>query len=99
MTEKEPGLGAATSDPMADTASGLARRIHDEPIQSLTAAGLWLLVARKRSNDPDQLELLDKAQDALAGSIRSLRQIMSELVPEAAGQIETPRNEGSRGGP
>lgn len=51
-------------------------RLHDGPVQSLTAGSMWLLLARKRITDPDVLTLLEKAQTAFSEGIRDLRRIM-----------------------
>ena len=59
----------------------LAERLHDGPIQSLTAGSMWLLLARRKATDPEIESLLEKAQDSLAAGIRDIRRIMDGRDP------------------
>lgn len=70
---------AASNEATLSEPRVIAERLHDGPIQSLTAAGLWLVVVRRQITDPEHAALLEKAQAAVSLSIGSLRELMSEL--------------------
>ncbi|GII56602.1 hypothetical protein Pth03_49910 [Planotetraspora thailandica] len=60
----------------------LARRLHDSVIPDL--AGVGLLLQRAQLTDqpwPRHREFLDRAQDLLAGEVRELRTLLTELLP------------------
>jgi signal transduction histidine kinase len=62
--------------------SEMARRIHDEVGQALTAAKLDLsLVQRKLGADPDAREKLNAADETLSSAIEIVRGISMELRP------------------
>ncbi|GAA0993911.1 hypothetical protein GCM10009555_085430 [Acrocarpospora macrocephala] len=57
----------------------LAQRLHDGVIPDL--AGVGLLLQRAQLGWSRHHDLLDKAQDLLAGDLRELRTLLTELVP------------------
>lgn len=61
----------------------IAADIHDDPIQTMTAAALRLEGVRKLSKDPRQIEMLDKLEESVSGAITRLRRLMFELRPPA----------------
>ena len=61
----------------------IAADIHDDPIQTMTAAALRLEGVRRLSKDPKQIEMLDKLEDSVSGAITRLRKLMFELRPPA----------------
>jgi signal transduction histidine kinase len=61
----------------------IAGDIHDDSIQLLTSAGIRLGILRKYITDDRGTDALDKAADAVATSISSLRRLMFNLRPPA----------------
>jgi signal transduction histidine kinase len=61
----------------------IAGDVHDDPVQKMSAATMWIQVLRRGVSDPTQLEQLDKLMASVRGSIASLRQLIFELRPYA----------------
>lgn len=59
----------------------MAADIHDDTIQVITAVSLRLQQFRRRLEDPEQLEVLDKLEDTLKEAIGRLRQLIFDLRP------------------
>ena len=59
----------------------IAGDIHDDSIQVMAAAGMRLQILRRRLDDPEQLELLDKVEHTIEASIARLRHLLFELHP------------------
>src|SRR5260370_1061510 len=59
----------------------IAADVHDDTIQMLTAANLRLYQLRRRLQDPDQLQILDKLGETLSLSLSRLRQLIFDLRP------------------
>jgi PAS domain S-box-containing protein len=55
--------------------------IHDDSIQAMAAAGLRLQQFRKRVTAANEVEALDKLEEAIEGSIDRLRHLMFDLRP------------------
>jgi signal transduction histidine kinase len=61
----------------------IAGDVHDDPVQKMSAATVWVQVLRRGMSDPTQLQQLDKLMASIRGSIASLRQLIFELRPHA----------------
>jgi signal transduction histidine kinase len=61
----------------------IAGDVHDDPVQKMSAATMWIQVLRRGVSDPTQLQQLDKLMASVRGSIASLRQLIFELRPHA----------------
>jgi signal transduction histidine kinase len=61
----------------------IAGDVHDDPVQKMSAATVWIQVLRRGVSDPTQLEQLDKLMASVRGSIASLRHLIFELRPHA----------------
>jgi PAS domain S-box-containing protein len=59
----------------------IAADVHDDTIQMLTAASLRLHQLRRRLQDPDKLQILDKLGETLSLSLGRLRQLIFDLRP------------------
>lgn len=62
----------------------LARDLHDEPLQALTAASLSMQRLRKKLSGPKDaslVEMVDEAKDQLASADSRLRRMLFELRP------------------
>lgn len=64
----------------------ISSAIHDDPVQSLTAAGLRLQRLRRRLTDDVQRQELEKVESAIGGATTALRRLMFELRPPALAQ-------------
>jgi signal transduction histidine kinase len=64
----------------------IAGDVHDDPVQKMSAATMWIQVLRRGVSDPTQLAQLDKLMGSVRGSIASLRQLIFELRPHALDQ-------------
>ena len=98
MTDEATGAARSGSSD-GDELRIIAERLHDGPIQNLTAAGLWLVTIRRQITDPAQSEILETIQRAVTHSIGNLRAIMDELGAGAEMQVsDAPLSEqGGRG--
>jgi PAS domain S-box-containing protein len=61
----------------------IATDIHDDSIQTMTAAGIRLQLLRRQLQNPDQLRLLDDLEQTIELSISRLRHLLFELRPPA----------------
>lgn len=61
----------------------IAADLHDDPIQTMTAATLRLESVRRLSTDPRQEEMIEKLEDTIGAAIQRLRHLMFELRPPA----------------
>jgi signal transduction histidine kinase len=61
----------------------IARDIHDDSIQVMTAAGMRLQILRRSLDDADQLGSLDELEQAIGRAIGQLRRLLVELRPNA----------------
>jgi PAS domain S-box-containing protein len=61
----------------------IATDIHDDSIQTMTAAGIRLQLLRRQLQDPDQLRLLAELEQTIELSISRLRHLLFELRPPA----------------
>ena len=59
----------------------VAESIHDDSIQVMAAMGMRLQMLRRSISDPEQLEMLTDAEQAVQLSISRLRHIVFELHP------------------
>jgi signal transduction histidine kinase len=59
----------------------LERDLHDGAQSRLVALSLTLRMARKRANDPELVELLDRAQEELKTSLAELRELARGIHP------------------
>ncbi len=59
----------------------LERDLHDGAQSRLVALSLTLRMARKRADDPELVELLDRAQDELKTSLAELRELARGIHP------------------
>lgn len=59
----------------------VAESIHDDSIQVMAAMGMRLQLLRRSISDPEQLEMLTDAEQAVQLSIARLRHIVFELHP------------------
>jgi signal transduction histidine kinase len=59
----------------------LERDLHDGAQSRLVALALTLRMARKRATDPEQAELLDRAQEELKTSLAELRELARGIHP------------------
>ena len=59
----------------------IAADIHDDAIQTLSAANLRLQQLRLRLHDPVERQVLEKLQDALNLTLSNLRQVIYDLRP------------------
>ncbi len=64
-----------------DERKRIAGDIHDDPVQTLTAASMWLHLLRRDLTDPKQLEDVDKLLQIVADAIDSLRTLTFRLRP------------------
>jgi len=60
----------------------LSAVIHDDMLQGMTVGHTRLQVASKSTNDENLLAALNRADEAVQASIRSMRGLMSELHPQ-----------------
>lgn len=61
----------------------IASDIHDDTIQAMTATSLRMQQLRRHLQDPAQIELLTRLDDAVRESITRLRRLMFDLRPAA----------------
>lgn len=61
----------------------IAADLHDDPIQTMTAATLRLESVRRLSTNPLQEEMIEKLEDTIGAAIQRLRHLMFELRPPA----------------
>lgn len=61
----------------------IAGDLHDDPIQTMTAATLRLEAVRNLATDPRQRELIGRLETTISDSIERLRHLMFELRPPA----------------
>lgn len=61
----------------------LAADLHDDPIQTMTAAALRLEALRRHSTSPKQEEMIVKLEETIGSAIHRLRRMMFELRPPA----------------
>lgn len=66
-----------------DERQRIANDIHDDSIQTITAAGIRLQLLRRKLSDPDQQSLLDELAETISLSITHLRHLLFELRPPA----------------
>ncbi|MFB3738090.1 MAG: PAS domain S-box protein [Candidatus Velamenicoccus archaeovorus] len=59
----------------------IAAEVHDGPVQKMVAVALRLQMLRKRSQDPEALELLDGLVRMVRSSTQELRHLLFQLVP------------------
>jgi len=59
----------------------IASDIHDDTIQAMTATSLRMQQLRRHLDDPAQVELLNRLDDAVRESIKRLRNLMFDLRP------------------
>ncbi len=64
-----------------DERKRIAGDIHDDPVQTLTAASMWLQLLRRDLTDPKHLEDVDKLLQIVADAIGSLRTLTFRLRP------------------
>jgi len=60
----------------------IAGDVHDDPVQKMVAATMWIQVLRRTLSDPEQLEAAEKVLATVRDSIDSLRHMIFELRPE-----------------
>lgn len=66
----------------------IAREIHDELGQSLTAINLELMwISKKHSNDPDIVERMHTLSQVVTNTISTVRKISSDLRPRLLDQL------------
>jgi CheY-like chemotaxis protein/nitrogen-specific signal transduction histidine kinase len=73
------------------TASGeerrrIARDIHDDSIQAITALGMRSQILQRSLTDPAQLSMLAELEKTMQLSIARLRQVADDLAPPLLGQ-------------
>lgn len=61
----------------------IAADLHDDPIQTMTAAALRLETVRRHSTSPKQEEMIVKLEETIGSAIHRLRRLMFELRPPA----------------
>ncbi|MBI2238978.1 MAG: PAS domain S-box protein [Actinobacteria bacterium] len=59
----------------------IARDIHDDPIQKMTAAALRLGMLRRQLSDPAQMSMLSQVQESVDLTLVRLRSLLFELHP------------------
>lgn len=60
----------------------IAGDVHDDPVQKMVAASMWIQVLRRTLRDDEQLSAAEKVLASVRGSIDSLRHMIFELRPE-----------------
>lgn len=60
----------------------IAGDIHDDPVQKMVGASMWLQLLRKDLNAEKQFETVDKVLNSLNASIESMRTLIFQLRPE-----------------
>jgi signal transduction histidine kinase len=79
--ERERALLAQLVDAGEEQRGRIAADIHDDSIQSITAAGMRLQILRRTIDDPEQLQLLGELEKTIQLSISRLRHLLFELRP------------------
>jgi CheY-like chemotaxis protein len=64
----------------------IAREIHDDSIQAITALGMRSQILQRSLTDPAQLTILADLEQTMQLSIARLRQVADDLAPPALGQ-------------
>jgi signal transduction histidine kinase/CheY-like chemotaxis protein len=64
----------------------IARDIHDDSIQAITALGMRSQILQRSLTDPAQLSMLAELEKTMQVSIARLRQVADDLAPPAPGQ-------------
>lgn len=59
----------------------IARDLHDDSIQVVTAVGMRLATLRHRLEDPEDVDALVKLEDVVASAVGRLRRTLFELYP------------------
>lgn len=70
-----------TLDTIAAERDRIAGELHDDSVQAMTAVSLHLQRLRSRADDPDVIELLERARDLTDGAIDRLRHMLFVLHP------------------
>jgi PAS domain S-box-containing protein len=81
--ERERALLAHLVDAGEEQRGRIAADIHDDSIQSITAAGMRLQILRRTIDAPEQLQLLGELEETIQLSISRLRHLLFELRPPA----------------
>lgn len=74
-------LLAALVEAQEQERARIARDVHDDPIQVLTAALLRLSVLRRELSEPKQIAALDELENGLTSVVDVLRTLLFELHP------------------
>ncbi|MGZ8578186.1 MAG: sensor histidine kinase [Actinomycetota bacterium] len=61
----------------------IAEEIHDDPVQTLTAIGIRLGMARSKLRDPKDAAAMERLESLVSSAIGRLRALIFELVPQS----------------
>jgi signal transduction histidine kinase len=79
--KQSPALGLFEDTNDSGYLTSVAERIHDQPLQLVSAARICLHQLKRRENNPETDQLLDQADHLLAQSLVELRSLMHDAHP------------------